>query len=119
VRARVRAGAEYLLSLTNDTWLGSAQFARMHADMTRWRAVEQRRFLVRASTSGPSAIVDPRGRVLDESPLGTAAVLAGTVTPRSGLTVYGRIGDVFAWACVVVALAAAIPAALRRATRPT
>jgi apolipoprotein N-acyltransferase len=109
LRARVRAGAEVLLTLTNDTWLGSVQFARMHADVARWRAVEQRRFLVRASTSGPSVIVDPWGRVLEESPLGTATVLAGTVTPRSGLTVYGRVGDAFAWACVAVAFAAAVP----------
>jgi apolipoprotein N-acyltransferase len=115
VGARVRAGAEYLLTLTNDTWLGSAQFARMHADMARWRAVEQRRFLVRASTSGPSAIVDPLGRVLGESAVGTAAVLAGRVTARSGVTIYGRLGDLFAWTCVAVALAAAVPAVRRGA----
>jgi apolipoprotein N-acyltransferase len=116
VRARVRQGADYLLTLTNDTWLASAQFARMHADMAVWRAVEQRRSLVRASTSGPSAIVDPWGRVQGESAIGTAAVLAGTVTPRSGLTVYGRVGDVFPWACVGMAVATGVPA-LRRGRR--
>jgi apolipoprotein N-acyltransferase len=106
-RARVRSDADYLLVLTNDAWLGSAQFARMHFDMAVWRAVEQRRYVVRASTAGPSAIVDPRGRVRAESAIGTDAVGAGAVVPRSDLTPYGQVGDLFAWGCVAVALAAA------------
>ena len=63
---RVRAGAAYLATLTNDSWLGDRQYAEQALDMARLRAIEQRRYLVRASTSGPSAIVDPCGRAVDQ-----------------------------------------------------
>jgi len=95
-----------LVSLANDTWVSDAQFARMAFDMARVRAVEQRRWLVRASTWGPSALVDPFGRTAMVTAPDTAATLAGTVEPLGGVTPYARIGDAFAVACAVAALAA-------------
>jgi apolipoprotein N-acyltransferase len=103
---RVAHGAGYLLNLANDSWLGDAKYAEQALDMARLRAVEQRRYLVRASTSGPSAIVDPRGRVEARTGTETAATLTGTIRSRNEITVYGRAGDTFALACAVLALAA-------------
>jgi apolipoprotein N-acyltransferase len=98
------------VSLANDTWVSDAQFAQMALDMVRVRAVEQRRWLVRASTWGPSALVDPFGRTTMVTAPDTAATLAGTVEPLGGVTPYARIGDAFAAACAVAALAAlAVP----------
>ncbi len=68
------------------------------------RAVENRRYLVRAANTGISAIVDPYGRVLARTKLMRSAVLRGSIHPRTGLTPYGRWGDVFAWACAILAL---------------
>src|SRR5262249_61323858 len=73
VSARVRAGARLLVNLTNDSWLGDVQYSAQALDMTRVRAIEQRRWLGRASTSGPSALIDPSGRAA----AGTAAVSRG------------------------------------------
>ena len=115
-RDRVRAGAEVLMVLTNDTWVGDAQFAGIAFDMAVLRAIETRRWLVRASTAGPSAIVAPSGEVRTASAFGSAATVTGDVAPRAGLTVYVRFGDVFAWACVV-ATAAALAHAFRRRDR--
>src|SRR6185436_1842825 len=77
VSDRVQAGAEYLVTLTNDSWLGDRKYAEQAFDMARFRAVEQRRFLVRASTSGPSAIVDPLGRVTARTTFDTATTMSG------------------------------------------
>ena len=109
--AHVRAGAEYLVNLANDTWVGDPKFAAIVFDTVVLRAVEQRRYLVRASTSGPSAIVDPLGRVTLATLPGTRGILSGTVRPAVLRTVYCRVGDVFAMACT----AAAALALLRRA----
>ncbi len=100
-RARVRAGATWLAVLTNDSWLADAKYSGIASDMARERAIETRRWLVRASTWGPSMVVDPAGRVLTTTPLGTAAVTRGDVRPRSDLTPYVRFGDVFALLCLV------------------
>ncbi len=105
-RAHVRAGATWLAVLTNDSWLGDAKFSGIAFDMARMRAVETHRSLVRASTWGPSAFVDAGGRVVAETPLGTRAVLHGTVRPRAGMTAYVRFGDAFAVLCLATVVAA-------------
>jgi len=105
---RVEHGAEWLVALANDSWVGRRQYADIALAMTQVRAVEVRRWLVRASTSGPSAIVDPAGRLVDRRDFGTQGFVRGDVVPRRGLTIYARLGDAFAWGCAVVALAAAV-----------
>jgi len=116
-RDRVGAGAEVLLVLTNDTWVGDLQFADIAFDMAVLRAIETRRWLVRASTAGPSAVIDPTGVVRAMVPFGKAAAVAGDVTPRDDLTVYARVGDVFAVGCVAVTAMALVAAAVRRRVR--
>ena len=102
---RVRAGADYLVTLANDSWLGDRMYAEEAFDMARLRAVEQRRYLVRASTSGPSAIVDPSGRVVARTADDSRATLTGAIRPSKGLTLYARYGDAFGALCAVVPLA--------------
>jgi apolipoprotein N-acyltransferase len=74
--------------------------------MTVVRAVEQQRPLVRASTLGPSVIVTPLGRIATRSAAFAPAVLHGSVSPREGLTLYGRVGDASAVARALLAVAA-------------
>jgi apolipoprotein N-acyltransferase len=105
-RARVAHGAELLAVLANDSWVGSATYAEQAFEMSVLRAVEQRRFLVRASTSGPSAIVEPSGRIQTRTAPGSRATLRGRVRPRAARTWYGRVGDCFAWIAAAVTLAA-------------
>jgi apolipoprotein N-acyltransferase len=105
--ARVRDGAAYLVNPSNDTWIPSRRFADHLFDIVRLRAVEQRRFLVRASTSGPSAIVDPFGRVQARSEPFSQAVVTGWIRPERERSLYSRLGDAFACLC-----AASVPLAL-------
>jgi apolipoprotein N-acyltransferase len=115
VSERVSRGAEILVNPSNDSWIPDARFAEQQLDVVVLRAVEQRRWLVRVSTSGPSAIVDPHGRVLGRTPLGERKVLIGYVRPRQDRTVYSRVGDLFGALCLTgTVLAVALPRALRR-----
>jgi apolipoprotein N-acyltransferase len=107
-RARVRDRAAYLVVLSNDSWVDSQQYALITSDMSSVRAVEQRRYLVRASTSGPSAIVDPLGRLVVATGRSTSATVVGSIAPSTELTVYARLGDAFAVACVVLTTAALV-----------
>jgi apolipoprotein N-acyltransferase len=110
-RARAREGATYLVNPSNDTWVQSAVWADRMFDLVSLRAVEQRRFLVRASTAGPSAIVDPWGRVQRRTSTFEATYLLGRIAPRHELSLYARVGDAFGWACI-----AAVGLALLRAS---
>lgn len=105
VRARMTSGAGYLLNLTNDTWIPDDEFAEHQFNIAAMRAVEQKRYLVRASTSGPSGIVDPFGRVVERSATFSEAVVTGRIYARDDVTFYAGFGDLFAWLCVVTVVA--------------
>ncbi|MBN2198813.1 MAG: apolipoprotein N-acyltransferase [Candidatus Aminicenantes bacterium] len=96
VRQFVRNGAHFLATVTNDGWYGETSAPHQHFGIAVFRAVENRRFLLRAASTGVSGIVDPWGRVLTKSEIMTAAALTGVVTPSSRRTFYSRFGDVFA-----------------------
>jgi apolipoprotein N-acyltransferase len=100
VRQRVHDGAQILVSPSNDTWITERNWARLVFQMALVRAIEQRRYLVRASTSGPSAIVDPWGRIQIQTEPVSRALIAGSIRPRSDRTLYARLGDTFAGLCV-------------------
>jgi apolipoprotein N-acyltransferase len=110
---RVREGATYLVNPSNDSWIARRRWARLMFDIVALRAVEQRRYLVRASTSGPSAIIDPWGRVRARAEPFSQGLVLGGIRPRSELSVYGRVGDLFAFCC-----AGAVVAALLARWRP-
>ena len=66
------------------------------------RAIEQGRYLVRAANTGISGVVDPYGRVLARSALFETAVITEEVRLLTGLTFYGRMGDLLAYLCGVL-----------------
>ncbi|MFN8543654.1 MAG: apolipoprotein N-acyltransferase [Candidatus Binatia bacterium] len=113
VRERMGRGAEILLNLSNDIWLGPRAGPEQHFQMVVLRAVESRTWVVRATTTGVSAVIDPHGRVRRRAPRGEPAVLTDDVGPVAVETVYERVGDVFAWACMAGVLAAAAVLAAR------
>lgn len=111
---RVAEGATYLVNPSNDSWVPDAGFAAQQFDLAALRAVEQRRWLLRVSDSGPSGVIDPYGRVVATTPPLARAVLRGTVEPRTERTVYGRGGDAFGLGCAVATLAALVRGRRRR-----
>ena len=109
-------GAELLVNITNDAWYGTTSAPYQHLAMATFRAVENRRYLVRAANTGVTAVVDPWGRVLERTRLFDTTVLVREVPFVSGTTFYTRHGDVFAHGCAAAALAL-VAATLRRRAR--
>jgi apolipoprotein N-acyltransferase len=65
VRQFVRAGAEVLVNLSNDGYFGHSAAHEQHLAIVRMRAAENRRWIIRATNDGITAIIDPRGRVTE------------------------------------------------------
>ena len=105
VRGFVGRGAELLVNVTNDAWYGRTSAPYQHLAMAAFRAVENRKYLVRAANTGITAVVDPWGRVLEPTGLFESTVLVRDVPFVPGGTFYSRFGDVFAWTCAAAALA--------------
>jgi apolipoprotein N-acyltransferase len=94
VRKFVKKGGNFLVTITNDGWYGRSSAPYQHFSMATLRAVENRRYLLRAATTGISGIIDPYGRILSKSELMTQTHLTGVITPSRALTFYTKFGDV-------------------------
>ena len=113
-RRETAAGAEFLANLTNDAWYGRSSAPYQHLAISVFRSVENRRFMVRATNSGVSAVVLPTGATTVESPIFSRALVASPVALMDVITPYTKLGDWFAWACAVyLAVGLAAVAALR------
>jgi apolipoprotein N-acyltransferase len=96
-RHTTQAGAEVLLNILNDAWYGRTAAPYQHQALALWRAIENRRYLLRGSNTGVTSIIDAAGRVVAEGGLFTEEVVSGTVRRLQLSTFYTRYGDVFGW----------------------
>jgi apolipoprotein N-acyltransferase len=104
VRQFVHNGAEVLVNISNDGYFGHSAAHEQHFLIARMRAVENRRWLLRATNDGITAVVDPRGRVVKRIPefVQTSALLPFDYVTEE--TPYTRYGDWFAWSCLTAGL---------------
>lgn len=100
VREVVQRGAEFLVNPSVDDWFRSDFAARQQLDALRFRAIEQRRDILRPASGGFTTIIDATGAAMQPLAIGEPGVVVGTVTPRTDRTVYGQVGDLFAWGAV-------------------
>jgi apolipoprotein N-acyltransferase len=107
-RRATAQGADVLVNLSNDAWFGDVEPARQQLEIAALRAVENRRWLVRAAATGISAVIDPYGRTRTESTWGANQVLNATVRASHVRTPYQRWGDAFAWTVIAVVVAASL-----------
>lgn len=87
------ADAAFLVNVTNDGWFGNSIEPHQHLQMARMRAIETGRFLLRSTNTGATAIVSPKGNIINQAPLFQETALTGTITPMGGMTPYARWGD--------------------------
>ena len=104
VRRFAAAGAQLLITVSNDGWFGRSSAPVQHLMMARVRAVESRRWLLRDTNNGFTASVDPYGRVVAEMPTDIRGELDAPYDFKSNLSLYVRLGDWFAWLCVIATL---------------
>ena len=114
IRRAVADGARLLINLSNDGWFSHSAAGEQHLAMARVRAVENHRWLLRATNTGLTASVDPYGRIVAVLEPDRRAALAAPYGFRGDLTLYTRWGDWFAYLCVAVAVGILIGSARHR-----
>jgi len=97
-------GADLLINLTNDSWSTKKSAQIQHWAIARFRAIENRRTLVRSTNSGVSCVIDPWGKMLFEMPQFQAfsATVDIPVYKPEKITIYTAFGDWFALLCVLL-----------------
>lgn len=101
-REFTKKGANVLINMTNDAWFGESYAPFQHLLVSIPRAVENRRYLIRSTNSGVSAIISPTGKIESRSGIFTRENLEGKVALiESRPTLYAKVGDIFPWICLI------------------
>ena len=93
--------------ITNDGWWGDTPGYRQHFSYSRLRAIETRRSIARSANTGISALITPRGDVVDQLGWDIRGTVTGSLPLNSRLTVYTLAGDYIArlsWFVAVLSL---------------
>jgi len=114
VRLFARNGAQLFANISNDEWFGPWSAPEQHLNMVRMRAIENQRWVLRATNTGITVSIDPYGRVVSRAPRNVRTTLEAPFGLESSTTFYTRHGDCFAWGCAIISLLAfALRARLR------
>ena len=99
-----------MINITNEAWFGETAASYQFLSMNVFRAVENRRFLIRCANTGISCVIDPRGRIIKKledkngKDIFVRGNLIGSVIPVTEKTFYSRYGDWFVWLCIIYLL---------------
>jgi apolipoprotein N-acyltransferase len=98
-RIATQHGAELLVNLTYDTWFGRSMAPFQHHVIAAFRAIENRRYLVRSTNTGYSAVVDPLGRTIASIRPFREGIIAVSVSLLDYPSTYTRyLGETPWWA---------------------
>ena len=117
-REFVRRGSQLIVNLTNDAWYGDSSAPYQHLTMARWRAIESRRYLLRAANSGISAVITPGGRIESQTALLRQDIAVGRFAFLAGETFYIRHPGYLPILCVIITLLIVFGSFGRRVTKP-
>ena len=96
--------ANVLLTVSNDTWFGDSIGPLQHLQMAQLRALENGRYVLRATSNGVTAIIDAQGRITQRAPRFETTSVNGEVQPMQGLTPFTRTGSWPAWGLALLLL---------------
>jgi apolipoprotein N-acyltransferase len=104
VRKFYANGGDYIVNITNDAWFGKTNGPYQHFSMAVFRAIENRKPVIRAANTGISGFIDSSGRILSQTSLFQKAVLTEDLKTDSALSFYSRYGDLFSYLCIVFSI---------------
>ncbi len=89
----IKKGADFIAVITNDGWWGNTPGHVQHLKLSRLRAIENRRWVVRSANTGISCFISPYGDVSQATEYWVPASISGTIEFNSKITFYTRFGD--------------------------
>jgi apolipoprotein N-acyltransferase len=102
IRQLSQQGADVLINISNDGWYGDTSAPWQHLNMVRMRAIENHRWVLRATNTGVTAAINPYGRVTAAAPRHQRTSLRAHFGYEKDLTFYAKYGDLFAYLCALV-----------------
>jgi apolipoprotein N-acyltransferase len=101
VRKFYRSGGDFIVTITNDAWFGKTNGPYQHFSMAVFRAIENRKPVIRAANTGISGVIDTKGRVQTSTKLFEQTFFVENIITNNSLTLYTKYGDIFTYFCIV------------------
>jgi len=93
-----------LVYVVNDGWYETPPEPQQHAKQAVYRAIENRRPVLRCTNTGISMVVNPSGNIVKQLPLNQTGVINAAIMPSNGVTFYTKYGDIFAQISAVISM---------------
>jgi apolipoprotein N-acyltransferase len=103
IRHLAQQGADVLINISNDGWYGNTSASWQHLNMVRMRAIENHRWILRATNTGVTVAINPFGRVTAAAPRHQRTSIRVHFAYEHDLTFYAAHGDLFAYTCALIA----------------
>ncbi len=104
VRKFYSNGGDFIVNITNDAWFGRTTGPYQHFSMAVFRAVENRKPLIRAANTGISGFIDSNGRIISKSNLFQQMILTGDIKTDATRSFYAKYGDLFSYIWIVFSI---------------
>lgn len=104
VRNSLKSGADFIVNITNDAWFGKTWGPYQHFSMAVFRAIENRKPVIRAANTGISGFIDSNGRILAKTPLFERMTISMDIKTNRTRTFYSRYGDLFVFFCLLISI---------------
>jgi apolipoprotein N-acyltransferase len=114
LRQFLHKGAEFFILLSNDDAFGTSHFKEFLMRITALRAIELGLPIIRVAIDGTSAFVNQDGKVVQSLSSGQRGILYVKLSEKTNPSLYGKIGDIFGWLCVIIVILVLILSRLRR-----
>ncbi|MGD0884366.1 MAG: apolipoprotein N-acyltransferase [Thermodesulfovibrionales bacterium] len=105
VRKFYAKDGDFIVTMTNDAWFGKTAGPYQHFSMAVFRAIENRKPVIRAANTGISGFIDSNGRIMKTSALFERQIETMDIKTDHYRSFYSRYGDIFSYLCIVTALA--------------
>lgn len=98
----IKKGAQFLVVVTNDSWYGKTSGPYQHKQYAVFRAIENRRWIVRSANGGISCIIDPYGRTIFETNLYERTYFVDDIYLNSEVTYYVQYRDIISYFALII-----------------
>lgn len=95
---------DFLVNITNDAWFGRTTGPYQHFSMTVFRAIENRKPVIRAANTGISGFIDSRGRIITKTELFQRDSITRTIKTTETKSFYTEYGDLFSYLCFILSI---------------
>ncbi|OIO29312.1 MAG: apolipoprotein N-acyltransferase [Nitrospirae bacterium CG_4_8_14_3_um_filter_44_28] len=102
VRKTYSHGGDFMVTITNDAWFGTTSGPYQHFSVAVFRAVENRKPVIRAANTGISGFIDSRGKILGKTSLFQRTSMTMDIVTDARRSFYSRYGDLFSYLCIVI-----------------